>query len=119
MFLIVLGGFWFWFWFVSFPAAAPDLSPPKTQHNAAAHAALPSSASLCPNKTKQKQSTKNQSYEILTRTADGDEGGRHQIISAGVAGGKLWILKVQVGDKRWFKGVDKDAIGAADSFTLA
>jgi hypothetical protein len=58
-------------------------------------------------------------YSILTRTADGDEGGRHQVITAGVAGGKLWILKVQVGDKRWFKGVDKEAIGASDSFTLA
>jgi hypothetical protein len=58
-------------------------------------------------------------YEILTRTADGDEGGRHQIITAGVAGGKLWILKVQVGDKRWFKGVDKEAMAASDSFTLA
>lgn len=58
-------------------------------------------------------------FEILTRTADGDEGGRHQLITAGVAGGKLWILKVQVGDKRWFKGVDKEAFGASDSFTLA
>jgi hypothetical protein len=58
-------------------------------------------------------------YQILTRTADGDEGGRHQVITAGVSGGKLWILKVQVGDKRWFKGVDKEALGTSDSFTLA
>jgi hypothetical protein len=58
-------------------------------------------------------------YEILTRTADGDEGGRHQLITAACSGGQLYILKVQVGDKRWFKGVDKDAKGAWNSFTVA
>jgi hypothetical protein len=58
-------------------------------------------------------------YEILTRTADGDEGGRHQLITAAVSGGNLYILKVQVGDKRWFKGADKDAKGAWNSFTVA
>ena len=35
--------------------------------------------------------------------ADGDEGGRHQLINAAVSNGNLYILKVQVGDKRWFK----------------
>ena len=35
--------------------------------------------------------------------ADGDEGGRHQLINAAVSKGNLYILKVQVGDKRWFK----------------
>ena len=53
------------------------------------------------------------------RAADGDEGGRHQLIKAGVADGKLYLLKVQCGDKRWFKGVNKEAIGAKDSFTIA
>jgi len=36
-----------------------------------------------------------------------------------VSGGNLYILKVQVGDKRWFKGADKDAKGAWNSFTVA
>jgi len=58
-------------------------------------------------------------YEFLVRTADGDEGGRHQLISATVSGGQLYLLKVQVGDKRWFKGVDKDAKGIWKSFTVA
>ena len=35
--------------------------------------------------------------------ADGDEGGRHQLINASVSNGNLYILKCQVGDKRWFK----------------
>ena len=26
--------------------------------------------------------------------------------------GKLWILKVQIGDKRWFKGANEDAKGS-------
>ena len=44
---------------------------------------------------------------VLTRTADGDEGGKHQIISATVSDGKLYICKAQAGDKRWFKGARK------------
>jgi len=59
------------------------------------------------------------SYEILTRTQDGNEGGRHQLIKAVVSSGKLWILKVQVGDKRWFKGANKDAYITLNSFTVA
>ena len=43
-------------------------------------------------------------YEILTRTADGNEGGRHQLLTAAVGGGNLYVCKVQIGDKRWFKG---------------
>merc|ERR1712060_341413 len=58
-------------------------------------------------------------YNILSRTADGDEGGRHQLISATVSGGSLYILKVQCGDKRWFKGVKKEAEGVLNSFTVA
>lgn len=55
---------------------------------------------------------------ILTRTADGDEGGRHQLITATVSSGTIYILKVQCGDKRWFKGVKKEAEGAFNSFTV-
>merc|ERR1711977_785472 len=58
-------------------------------------------------------------YNILSRTADGDEGGRHQLISATVSGGILYILKIQVGDKRWFKGVRKEAEGVFNSFIVA
>lgn len=57
-------------------------------------------------------------YEVLTRAADGDEGGRHQLIAATVSNGNLYLIKVQCGDKRWFKGAKKDAIGAWDSFTV-
>merc|ERR1712060_527893 len=44
-------------------------------------------------------------YNILTRTADGDEGGRHQLVVAAVnkRNGLLYTLKIQAGDKRWFK----------------
>lgn len=58
-------------------------------------------------------------YEILTRTADGDEGGKHQLIKATVSNGSLYILKVQAGDKRWFKGTNKDCNGIINSFTVA
>lgn len=57
-------------------------------------------------------------FEVLTRTADGDEGGRHQLIAATVSNSNLYLLKVQCGDKRWFKGAKKDAIGAWNSFTV-
>ena len=43
-------------------------------------------------------------YELLTRTADGNEGGRQQLLTATVGNGNLYICKVQIGDKRWFKG---------------
>ena len=49
-------------------------------------------------------------YEVFTRTADGDEGGRYHLVAA-VSGGGLWILKVQAGDKRWFQGTDIEALG--------
>merc|ERR1719159_1613711 len=58
-------------------------------------------------------------YNILSRTADGDEGGRHQLISATVSGNTLYMLKIQVGDKRWFKGVRKEAEGVFNSFIVA
>ena len=66
-----------------------------------------------------KKGTKYYEYELLSRTADGDEGGRHKLITAGVKNGQLYVLYIQVGDKRWFKGVDKEALGLRDSFTLA
>jgi hypothetical protein len=40
-------------------------------------------------------------------------------VSATVSGGKLWICKIQVGDKRWFKGVKNEAFGTFNSFTVA
>jgi len=58
-------------------------------------------------------------YEILTRTADGDEGGRHQLITATVSDGNLYIMKLQSGDKRWFKGQERDLRTAMNSFTVA
>lgn len=65
-----------------------------------------------------KKGTKYYQYQTLSRTADGDEGGRHKLITAGVKDGSLYILFIQIGDKRWFKGVDKEALGLQDSFTL-
>lgn len=58
-------------------------------------------------------------YEILSRTADGNEGGRHQLIKALESGGDLYILKVQMGDKRWFRGQKAEANGILSSFTVA
>ncbi|KAG2485257.1 hypothetical protein HYH03_016043 [Edaphochlamys debaryana] len=58
--------------------------------------------------------------EVLTRTADGDEGGHHQVFSAAVGSdNKLYIAKVQVGDKRWYKSEEKNARGIVESFTVA
>lgn len=59
------------------------------------------------------------SISVLTRTADGDEGGKHQLIVGTVSGGKLYLLKAQAGDKRWFKGAKKFVEGAASSFNVA
>ncbi|XP_027170919.1 oxygen-evolving enhancer protein 2, chloroplastic-like [Coffea eugenioides] len=56
---------------------------------------------------------------VLTRTADGDEGGKHQLIRATVSDGKLWICKAQAGDKRWFKGARKYIESTAGSFSVA
>jgi len=57
-------------------------------------------------------------YEILTRTADGDEGGRHHLFATTVNNGKLYILKCQAGDKRWFKGLERDLKKVQASFTV-
>lgn len=56
---------------------------------------------------------------VLTRTADGDEGGKHQLITATVNDGKLYICKAQAGDKRWFKGAKKFVETATTSFSVA
>ncbi|MCI23390.1 oxygen-evolving enhancer protein 2-1 chloroplastic-like, partial [Trifolium medium] len=56
---------------------------------------------------------------VLTRTADGDEGGKHQLITATVNDGKLYICKAQAGDKRWFKGTRKFVEDTASSFSVA
>lgn len=65
-----------------------------------------------------KNGKKYYTYELLVRTADGDEGGRHQLIKATVAGGNLYIMKVQIGDKRWFKGAKNEATGSIESFSV-
>jgi photosystem II oxygen-evolving enhancer protein 2 len=59
------------------------------------------------------------SVAVLTRTADGDEGGKHQLITATVKDGKLYICKAQAGDKRWFKGARKYVESTAGSFSVA
>ncbi|KAF5731352.1 oxygen-evolving enhancer protein 2 chloroplastic-like [Tripterygium wilfordii] len=56
---------------------------------------------------------------VLTRTADGTEGGKHQLITATVKDGKLYICKAQAGDKRWFKGARRFVENAATSFSVA
>lgn len=56
--------------------------------------------------------------ELLCRTADGDEGGRHQLISAVVSDGRLYVCKFQAGDKSWFKGLELPARTAVNSFKV-
>lgn len=58
-------------------------------------------------------------FHVLTRTADGDEGGRHNFITVAVSSaGLLTLQHIVVGDKRFFKGADKGAMRSADSFTV-
>jgi hypothetical protein len=58
-------------------------------------------------------------YQLLVRAANGNEGGHHMLISAAVSNNKLYVLRVQAGDKRWFKGAQKDAVGMSNSFSVA
>lgn len=59
-------------------------------------------------------------YELLTRAADGNEGGRHVLITAAVGNGNLYVQKVQCGDKRWMKGTPRvDAETVHNSFAVA
>ena len=39
-------------------------------------------------------------------------------MAATVTNGNLYLLKVQIGDKRWFKGAKNDALGTWNSFTV-
>ena len=54
----------------------------------------------------------------LLFTADGTAGGTHILLSAAVSGGALNIFKVQILDKRWVRGADRDGKGAFNSFTV-
>lgn len=56
---------------------------------------------------------------VLTRSADGNEGGKHHIISAVVSNGQLFIMKAQIGDKRWNKGGSRDSKTLQESFAVA
>jgi hypothetical protein len=58
-------------------------------------------------------------YELLTRTADGNEGGRHQLFKVTASNGKLYVFKAQAGDKRWFKGLERPLKASLASFTVA
>lgn len=58
-------------------------------------------------------------YHILTRTADGEGGGRHHLIVSTVSGGKLWVGQFQALDKQWFKGSEKTLRDCFDSFVVA
>ncbi|KAL3686684.1 hypothetical protein R1sor_012993 [Riccia sorocarpa] len=77
------------------------------------------SASIFTAEEKQVNGKTYYNLEVLTRTGDGNEGGRHQCIVATVDSGKLYIFKAQAGDKRWFKGSEKFVRGSAGSFKLA
>lgn len=50
-----------------------------------------------------KSGNKYYGYELLLRTADGTEGGRHVLMKAGVKGGNIYLMKVEAGDKRWVR----------------
>lgn len=79
-----------------------------------------STASLMDQSTKKDKNGKTYyNYQLLVRAADGNEGGRHVLLTAAVGGGNLYVSKVQCGDKRWFKGADKEARAVTDSFTVA
>lgn len=56
---------------------------------------------------------------VLTRSADGNEGGKHHLISAAVSNGQLYIMKSQIGDKRWNRGGSKEATTLQKSFAVA
>eukprot|EP00271_Cylindrocystis_brebissonii_P015440 TRINITY_DN38336_c0_g1_i1.p1 TRINITY_DN38336_c0_g1~~TRINITY_DN38336_c0_g1_i1.p1 ORF type:complete len:271 (-),score=54.24 TRINITY_DN38336_c0_g1_i1:333-1145(-) len=78
-----------------------------------------SSASILTTEEKKIDGKDYYTISLLTRTADGDEGGKHQVITGAVSDGKLYVLKVQAGDKRWFKGLKKFVEGASSSFQVA
>lgn len=55
---------------------------------------------------------------VLLFAADGTAGGTHILLSAAVNDGQLHIFKVQIVDKRWVRGADRDGKGAFYSFTV-
>ncbi|CAM6103936.1 unnamed protein product [Calypogeia fissa] len=77
-----------------------------------------STAALLDSEVKEANGKTYYALNVLTRTADGDEGGKHQLIIATIDGGKLFILKAQAGDKRWFKGAKKFIEGVINSFNV-
>jgi len=56
---------------------------------------------------------------VLIRSADGNEGGRHHLISAAVSNGQLYIMKAQIGEKRWNRGGSRDSKTLQQSFSVA
>lgn len=77
------------------------------------------SAALLATNVSEKKGKTYYEIEMLTRTADGDEGGRHQLFGATVSGGQLYVVKVQSGDKSWFKGGEKPSREVIKSFLAA
>jgi len=57
-------------------------------------------------------------YELLTRTADGNEGGKHHFFSSTVSNGKLYTLRIQIGEKRWLAGYNEDCATLLDSWRV-
>ncbi|CAD7698492.1 unnamed protein product [Ostreobium quekettii] len=80
-----------------------------------------SSASLLDVATaKDKKGKSYYKYELFVRSADGNEGGRHVLLTAAVGSGNLYVQKVQCGDKRWMKGGPRvDAETVHNSFAVA
>eukprot|EP00239_Pterosperma_sp_CCMP1384_P006099 CAMPEP_0197845876 /NCGR_PEP_ID=MMETSP1438-20131217/2731_1 /TAXON_ID=1461541 /ORGANISM="Pterosperma sp., Strain CCMP1384" /LENGTH=261 /DNA_ID=CAMNT_0043457333 /DNA_START=1055 /DNA_END=1840 /DNA_ORIENTATION=+ len=77
-----------------------------------------SSAALLATNTSSKKGKTYYEIEMLVRTADGDEGGRHQLFSATVSNGQLYVVKVQSGDKSWFKGGELPSREVIKSFQV-
>ena len=59
-------------------------------------------------------------YEILTQTADGDEGGKRNYVSAAVGptSGKLYALIFQQSEKKWVKEFGKTAKATWEAFRV-
>lgn len=77
-----------------------------------------SSAALLATGSSSKKGKTYYELELLCRTADGNEGGRHQLFSATVSNGNLYVVKVQNGDKSWFKGGEKPSREVIKSFQV-
>eukprot|EP00178_Gracilaria_changii_P008199 TRINITY_DN2523_c0_g2_i1.p2 TRINITY_DN2523_c0_g2~~TRINITY_DN2523_c0_g2_i1.p2 ORF type:complete len:127 (+),score=24.30 TRINITY_DN2523_c0_g2_i1:490-870(+) len=68
--------------------------------------------------TTDRKGNKYYTYELLTRTADNTEGGRHMLVKAGVKNGNLYLMKVESGDKRWIRNQRRNCQQAFESFQL-